>query len=229
MIIFDPPSISGSGEKHAAVFVDRDGVLIANRDGDYVRSEEDIQIIPGSALAVRQLANAGLRVIVVTNQAGVAKRLMTAQQARFVHEEIVRRFAVRDAELWASYLCPHSPVDNCLCRKPRPGMILHAGTRLNINLSRSYMVGDALSDIAAGNAAGVQSHLVLTGRGATQVKLAAFEQLAPTPLHNNLLAATKVILSQYELSSPPAVPDAIHQNGADRNILYSRTLRPQQR
>jgi D-glycero-D-manno-heptose 1,7-bisphosphate phosphatase len=132
----------------------------------------------------------------------VAKRVMTAQAARAVQAEVVRRFLASGAELFASHICPHTPIDGCPCRKPQPGMILYASERLNIDLSRSYLVGDALSDIAAGEAAGVRSHLVLTGCGAEQAGSANAGRLSPRQIHPNLWAVAETIV-QLDGAGPP--------------------------
>ena len=192
MIDFEP--MAPSAASCPAVFLDRDGVLIANRDGDYVRTPQQVRLLPRAAAAVRRLHAAGLRTVVVSNQACIGKGLMTTQVARRVHEEVLRRFAAAGASLWAGYLCPHAPFEYCPCRKPRPGMIERAAHRLNLDLTRSHLVGDALSDLAAGEAAGVCSHLVLTGRGRAQAVLPEAAGVAPGRIHLDLLAAVDAIL-----------------------------------
>jgi D-glycero-D-manno-heptose 1,7-bisphosphate phosphatase len=204
LIAFEPSDRGAGAEPRRAVFLDRDGVLIVNRDGDYVRSTADIEMIPNSARAVRRWTSAGFRVVVVSNQAAVAKGVMTARAAAEVHGEVVRRFAAEGAELWAGYLCPHGPDDGCPCRKPRPGMIHYAATRLDIDLSRSYLIGDALTDLAGADAAGVESHLVLTGRGSAQARLPNAAGLAADRIHDDLLAATRSLLAHYDGCTNPA-------------------------
>lgn len=194
MIEFESPG-HDSPHKRRAVFVDRDGVLIANRDNDYVRAVNDIQIIPNSARAVQCLTNAGFIVVVVSNQAVVAKRLMTTRAVRSVHEQVIRCFAAANAELYASYLCTHAAEEGCMCRKPQPGMILWASRRLNIDLSRSYLIGDALSDVAAGEAAGVRSYLVLTGRGAKQARMTDAAYPLADRIFQDLFAAAQAIIA----------------------------------
>lgn len=186
-----PPAASRPAPRRA-VFVDRDGVLIANRDG-YVRSPDDIEMIPHADTAVRLLAGAGFAVVVVSNQAVVGKGLISEQQARAVHARVVSLFAANGADLYAGYLCPHTAEAGCACRKPRPGLLVHAAARLGLDLPASYMIGDALSDVEAGLAAGATSLMVRTGRGSWQAELPGAARLLSGRLHEDGLAAAEAI------------------------------------
>ncbi|MDA0563795.1 HAD-IIIA family hydrolase [Streptomonospora sp. S1-112] len=159
-----------------AVFLDRDGVLIANR-ADHVRDFPDVEVLPRARAAVRRITSAGYAAVVVTNQAVVGR-----DGAPLDHIVAVHRHALRllGAAVSASYLCPHSPADGCPCRKPRPGMLLRAARDLGLDLGRSYTVGDALTDVDAGRSAGTATALVLTGRGADQYRRADPADLAGT-------------------------------------------------
>ena len=130
-----------------AIFLDRDGVLI--EDKGYVYRVRDIEILPGVAEALTELKRAGWMLVVVTNQSGIGRG--------FYGEADYRRVMSRLHWLLsfdASYHCPHTPEDGCECRKPKPGMLLKAARELDIDLSRSIMIGDKASDIEAGKAAG---------------------------------------------------------------------------
>jgi len=153
----------------AAVFLDRDGVLI--RDTDYVRTLEEVELIPGAAAAVRALNDAGFVVVVVTNQSGVARGIFDESLVHQVHELIVNQIQ-QEAEAYIDRFeyCPHHATHglgeyllDCECRKPKPGMLLRAATALNINLAQSWMVGDRRTDLEAGSAAGCKTILVRTG------------------------------------------------------------------
>jgi D-glycero-D-manno-heptose 1,7-bisphosphate phosphatase len=200
MIAFEPAARPTAPQP--AVFLDRDGVLIANRDGDYARTPEQVVPLPRAAAALRRLHAAGLRTVVISNQAAVGKGLMTAQAARRVHEEVLRRFGSAGAGPWAGYLCPHAPSERCPCRKPRPGLIEHAARRLNLDLTRSHLVGDALSDLTAGESVGVRSYLVLTGRGRAQASLPQAVGLSADRIHPDLLAAVDAILAGPGRTAP---------------------------
>ena len=147
-----------------AVFLDRDGVLI--EDVGYLRDLEQSRVLPGVPEALRSL-HSRFYIIVVTNQSAIARGIITQEELAEVHEQLVWKLARRDAFVDAIYYCPHLPdsvVDaysiQCDCRKPKPGMLLQASADWNIDLNRSYMVGDKRSDAEAGMAAGVRSILV---------------------------------------------------------------------
>ncbi len=148
-------------------FLDRDGVIIHNRD-DYVRSREDVRFVSGAIEAASRLAAAGFSLVIVTNQACIGRGLLSEVAAIDVHERITDALGSSGAPIAASYICPHQASARCQCRKPKPGMLQHALRNLAAAPIGSFMVGDAVSDIVAAEAAGVTPTLVLTGRGATQ-------------------------------------------------------------
>jgi len=147
-----------------AVFLDRDGTI--NEETQYLCDPRSLRLIPGAAEAVRRLNQSGAPVIVVTNQAGVGRGYYSESRVAEVHAELARALAAQGAHLDAIYYCPHHPDEGCTCRKPEPGMLLRAAEEWEIDLARSYMVGDKLSDLQAGQRAGCRSVLVLTGYGA---------------------------------------------------------------
>ncbi len=154
-----------------AVFLDRDGVLI--EDAHYVGSPDRVCLIPGAAEAVAGLNRAGWAVVVVTNQAGVAKGYFTAAAVEAVHEFLAEQLAGYGARVDGFYYCPHHPEGEvtayrtrCACRKPEPGMIRAAAADLGLDPARSWMVGDRATDLEAGAAAGCRTVLVRTGYGA---------------------------------------------------------------
>ena len=139
--------------RRPAVFLDRDGVLNRTdvRDGKpYApRRVEDFRLLPGSASAVRQLRQAGFLVVVVTNQPDIANGHVSAAVVEAMHRELLRRVPIDAIEM-----CPHRDADGCVCRKPRPGLLLAAADRLGIDLEASFLVGDRARDIVAGHTAG---------------------------------------------------------------------------
>lgn len=172
-----------------AIFLDRDGVIIENRP-NYVRRWEEVEFFPQALAALARLKSSDHKIVVVTNQAGVGRGLIPMAVA----EEINRRFwqAVEAAggRIDGIYVCPHRPEDLCTCRKPRPGLLIRAAQELDIDLGRSVMVGDALTDLLAGQAAGVhQVALVRTGRGAQQAREAWPDGLRPFPIYATLAEA----------------------------------------
>ena len=185
-----------SEEQRRAVFLDRDGTI--NQEVGYLHRVEDFVFIPGAPEAIRLLRGAGFLVVVVTNQAGIARGLYDEAALERLHEHLAVELAAAGTGIDASYFCPHHPrhgvgpyqVD-CACRKPLPGMLLQAAADLGIALADSWLVGDKLSDIQAGLAAGCRPVLVRTGYGtATEPSLPAGVTAC-----DDLLAAARLILA----------------------------------
>jgi D-glycero-D-manno-heptose 1,7-bisphosphate phosphatase len=151
-------------EKKGAIFLDRDGVIIVNRE-DYVKSWDEVHFVPGAAAAIQRLNSAGWRVVMVTNQSCVGRGIVTDPFVREIHERLVAEIAESGGRIDRVYFCPHHPEAGCDCRKPLPGMLQTAATELGIDLQQSYIIGDSLTDIQAGAAAGVKGVLVRTGHG----------------------------------------------------------------
>ena len=190
----------------AAVFLDRDGVLI--REVGLLTRCEDVELLPGAASAVRDLRAAGFVVVVVTNQTVVARGLASMADVEKVHSHVQAMLGTFDAGIDAFYYCPHHPqatlpefrVD-CDCRKPRPGMLLRAAAEHDLDLGRSYMVGDRISDIAAGNRAGCYTIQVRTGEHeAAQIETSDNIDNYGTPLESceGIGEAARLILGMAE-------------------------------
>ena len=177
----------------AAVFLDRDGVLIENVD-TYVRTWADVQFLPGVFDGLRQLATTAYAVVLVSNQSAVGRGLLAAEDAVDINARVVAEIVTEGGRVDAAYLCLHSPTDACACRKPAPGLLLQAGAELGLGLAESYLVGDATSDIAAARAAGARGILVRTGRGEVQERLLDARDRARTSIVRDLGAAVDLIL-----------------------------------
>jgi len=171
-----------------AVFLDRDGVIIENVH-TYVRSWDDVAFLPGSLEALARLAAGPYKVVMVTNQSAVGRGILQLAQAEAINVRIVETIHQLGGRVDGAYICPHGPQDGCDCRKPLPGLLLRAAAELDIDLANSIMVGDALTDLQAGQAAGVKrSFLVLTGRGQEQAALLGAAQLASGGVFPDLAA-----------------------------------------
>jgi D-glycero-D-manno-heptose 1,7-bisphosphate phosphatase len=173
-----------------AVFLDRDGVLIA--DSHYLGDASRVRLLDGGAAAVAALNRAGWAVVVVTNQSGVARGFFGEADVARVHEHLAELLRGYGAKIDAFHFCPHHPDGEmdafrveCDCRKPRPGMLRRAAAELGLDLAASWMVGDRVSDLEAGAAAGCRTVLVRTGYG-SQVNPAALDRDA---LNLELVAA----------------------------------------
>lgn len=152
----------------AAVFLDRDGVINENRV-DYVKSWEEFVFLPNVFEPLRQLAQNGLLTIVVTSQSAINRGLVLRERVEAIHRQMCEVVSRNGGRIDAVFTCPHRPDENCRCRKPEPGLLLEAAERFDLDLPRSYLIGDALCDIAAGLAVGCRSILVLTGQGWEQL------------------------------------------------------------
>ena len=153
-----------------AVFLDRDGTL--NEEAGYLNHVDRMKLIDGSAEAVRLLNRHGLKTVVVSNQAGVARGYFPEELLPRLHDRLRALLKEQGAELDAIYYCPHHPdvgdppyKQDCDCRKPGLGMIRRAEKELSVDARRSYMVGDKISDVEFGKKAGCKSILLLTGYG----------------------------------------------------------------
>lgn len=148
----------------SAVFLDRDGVI--NRDrSDYVKSWEEFEFLPGVLEAFRLLAPCPHRVVVVSNQSAIGRGLVSREIVDKIHARMTEAIRRGGGRLDAVYYCPHRPDEDCLCRKPRPGLLLQAASELDIDLRASWLIGDDLRDLESAVAAGIRPVLVRTGHG----------------------------------------------------------------
>jgi D-glycero-D-manno-heptose 1,7-bisphosphate phosphatase len=160
----------------AAAFLDRDGTInVKAPEGEYVETPAEVRLLPGAAAAVRRLNEAGIPVLVVTNQRGIALGRMTEADLAAVHRRLAELLAAEGARVDAWYHCPHDRGE-CDCRKPEPGMLLRAAREHGVDLERSVMIGDAESDVEAGRRAGART--VLLGVEAESLEAAVEAVLA---------------------------------------------------
>lgn len=145
------------------IFLDRDGTL--NPDPGYIRSSEQYELFPGVPQALAKLKQAGARLIVVTNQSGVARGLLSIDELEVIHRKLRRLLHDAGASLDGIYFCPHHPEEQCRCRKPNTGMIDQAQRDGGIDLSRSYLIGDQMRDMELAKRIGARSVLVTTEPG----------------------------------------------------------------
>jgi D-glycero-D-manno-heptose 1,7-bisphosphate phosphatase len=180
---------------YPSIFLDRDGVLIENRS-DYVRDWSQVKMIPE---AIRALSLAPLKkykVVIVTNQSAIGRGLMLLETAQEINQRLVNLIHEQGGQIAAVYMCPHKPEDSCSCRKPLPGLLQQAASDLSLDLQRSWMIGDAWSDVQAGVAAGMRGTVLLkTGRGTEQLLQARPEKVKGNLVCDNLPSALAAILS----------------------------------
>lgn len=176
-----------------AIFLDRDGTI--NVEKEYLYRVEDWEWIPGAVEAIKLINQMGWLVIVVTNQAGVARGYYTEDDVDVLHRHVDKLLAVEGAKVNAYYYCPHHPEfgdgRECECRKPNSGMLLAAGRYLDIDLGRSYLIGDKSSDIDAAQNVGVTPIIVMTGYGRQEA-----DQISDSVMRaDDILDAVKRIFS----------------------------------
>jgi D-glycero-D-manno-heptose 1,7-bisphosphate phosphatase len=177
-----------------AIFLDRDGVICEDRS-DYVKSWQEFRFLHGAKNSVAALSRLGLPIIVISNQSVIGRGIIPAKAVEDIHKQMVAELAAHGGRIDRVAYCPHRPEDLCSCRKPEPGLLLQVADEMGIDLTQSYLVGDASSDLIAGNRVGCRTFLTLTGRG--------FQQLLPSlslvsgkfTIVRNLMAATTHILN----------------------------------
>jgi len=160
---------------NVGVFLDRDGTI--NEEVDFLTSPKDLRLIPKSADAIREANQMRLRVIVVTNQSGIARGLLTEKKLSEIHSELGRKLSESGARIDKFYYCPHHPESgddayrkDCECRKPGTGMLREAAREFGLDLSRSFVIGDKKIDIETALNAGSVPILVLTGYGKQELE-----------------------------------------------------------
>jgi D-glycero-D-manno-heptose 1,7-bisphosphate phosphatase len=149
--------VSGESPRRA-IFLDRDGTLID--DVGYPRDPEGVRLVDGAADALAALRRAGFTLVVVSNQSGIGRGIISPEEAESVHQRFVAELAALGVELDDVRYCPHSPDERCPCRKPSPRLLRDAARKLGVDLGASFMVGDMASDVEAGRRAGCRTVLL---------------------------------------------------------------------
>ena len=186
--------------KLSALFIDRDGVLNRYVRGDYIRVPDELHLLPGAAAALRRVNDLNIPVIIVSNQQGVGKRIMTEDALDQVDGEL-RDSLMREAgaSFVRSYYCVHLAEEMCACRKPLPGMILQGAGEYDVDIARSVMIGDSLTDIEMGNNAKVAQTILLMSGATEVVPFDTLEQKSrPTYIARDFAAAVAFLLEGYE-------------------------------
>ena len=167
----------------ALIILDRDGVINEDSD-DYIKSPAEWQPIAGSLEAIAKLSQHGYRVVVVTNQSGLGRKLFTIEALNSIHMKMNTHLAQFGGVIDAIFFCPHIPKDNCNCRKPKPGLYNDVSERLRVSLNKVFCVGDKMTDIQAIQSAGGKPVLVRTGKGQSEID----QGLVPAgiPIYNDL-------------------------------------------
>lgn len=194
-------------KKNTAVFLDRDGTI--NEEVGYLDSIDKLKLFANAAEAIRLINESGMKAVVITNQSGVAKGYFTEEFVRTVHERIQEMLRERGAYIDAFYYCPHHQTEgigvylqSCACRKPEAGMLIEASKELDIDVRRSYTVGDMLKDIQVARTVGAKGILVKTGYGINTIEKDltsdSSEICQPSYIAEDILDAVKWIIVDYK-------------------------------
>jgi D-glycero-D-manno-heptose 1,7-bisphosphate phosphatase len=184
-------------ELRRAVFLDRDGTI--GEELGYVNHIDRFQIFPFAAESIRQLNEAEIPVVVVTNQSGIARNIFPESLVHEVHKKMVAELAKGGAWIDAIYFCPHKTEDACECRKPNPGLLLRAAREHGLDLAASWVVGDRYADLEMGHAAGARGILVMSGYGRGEYELHhGTWPRQPDAMAENLSDAVRRILQNGE-------------------------------
>jgi D-glycero-D-manno-heptose 1,7-bisphosphate phosphatase len=192
-----------------AVFLDRDGVVNEKApEGEYITTWQEIQFLPGASCAVAALNRAGYKVFIVTNQRGIATHKVKTSDLLEIHDRIQREFEGDGAVISQIYYCPHDLAANCDCRKPQPGMLRRAAREHNLDLAASWMVGDSITDVKAGENAGC--HTILLTHDASPKSVSprvlvaeTLQSAVPLMLNGHHAEARFVRTPTHELSGEP--------------------------
>ncbi|HEX6723236.1 MAG TPA: D-glycero-beta-D-manno-heptose 1,7-bisphosphate 7-phosphatase [Burkholderiaceae bacterium] len=192
------------------VILGRDGILNAYRE-DHVKAPDEWQPLPGALEAVARLNHAGWHTVVATNQAGIGRGMIDMASINAVHQHMMQRLHEVGGRLDAVFFCPHTPEDDCECRKPKPGLMKQIAQRYGIELRTVPMVADTLRDLQAARAAGCEPHLVRTGRAAALTDRQVVEivqQVPTTEVHDSLGDFVDFLLERAHV--PTSSPMGLH-------------------
>jgi len=185
------------------VFLDRDGTI--NEEIDFLRTPDELRLIPGAGAAIRSLNERHLVTCVISNQSGVARGFLTEADLLPIHERLEQELGRDNARLDRIYYCPHHPTEGrppyniaCECRKPKTGMLRKGAEEFGLDLKRSFVVGDRIVDVQAGQAVGATTILVLTGYGKTAAEECSTEGVRPDRTATSIVEAVDFILNRID-------------------------------
>ena len=179
------------------VIVDRDGTICVEREG-YIQTPDDWEPLPGALDAIARINQAGYHVVIAANLPGLGRGLFDMAALNAIHAKMNKQVAAVGGRVEAIFYCPHSPDEDCGCRKPKPGLFLQIGERYGVDLANVPTAGDSLRDLQAGAAAGCEPHLLLTGMGAAcrNVDPLPLDYPANTQVHDDLSAFVDFLLAR---------------------------------
>jgi histidinol-phosphate phosphatase family protein len=184
--------------KYPAAFLDRDGTIIY--DKNYLSNPDKVKLYSFAAESINRLKSAGFKVIIITNQSGIARGIFSEKDLERVHKKFLSLLKKSGASIDGLYYCPHIDEDKCECRKPKIGMPLQAAKKFNIDLKKSFVVGDSIRDYLTGFNMSGKGILILTGHGKKQLLKVSQEKTKPLAICKNLKQAVNFICKSLENS-----------------------------
>ena len=179
------PTADSGGRDLQAIFLDRDGTINRER-ADYVKSWQEYEWLPGALDALAALAQLDVPILIVTNQSAIGRGILSVDDLAAIHARVRAEALAAGARIDEFLVCPHAPGDACSCRKPKPALLVQAAAEYKLDLARCVFIGDSITDLMAGAAAGCRCILVRTGRQGSALD-SMLAELAPKP------AATLII------------------------------------
>jgi D,D-heptose 1,7-bisphosphate phosphatase len=193
----------GKMKKNTAVFLDRDGTI--NEEVGYLDTIDKLELFPNTAEAIKTINESGMKAVVITNQSGIARGYFSEEFVETVHTRIQRILKAKGAFIDAFYYCPHHPEgvgtyqQSCACRKPEAGLLIAAARDMDIDLTRSYVVGDMVKDIQVASKVGAKGLLVKTGYGENTIRkdftVGSAETCRPYYIAEDILDAVNWIMN----------------------------------
>ncbi|MDR3071753.1 MAG: HAD family hydrolase [Endomicrobium sp.] len=178
--------------KMPAVFLDRDGTVIF--DKNYLSSPKQVKLYSFAAQSISKLRAAGFKIIIVTNQSGISRGLFTEKDLEKINKRFISLLKAAGSRIDGLYYCPHIDSDDCCCRKPKIGMILQSVKDFNIDIAKSYTIGDSVRDYMLGFNMGGKGVLVLTGHGKEQKNEVVKQKIKPAAICKTLRQAANFVI-----------------------------------
>ena len=157
------------------IFLDRDGVINQGKSPGYIASWEEFNFLPGVFVALKKLTEAGYKIIIISNQQGIGKRLYSTKVLADITEKMLERIKRNEGKIYSVHYCPHLAEENCICRKPKTGLFKQAIAGMMVDRKSMFMVGDSEKDIHAARDFGIKSILVLSGNTKSRQEVGNFE------------------------------------------------------
>jgi len=175
------------------VFLDRDGT-ISKDSPNHIKSWDEVHFFPNSKKGIKLLNDNGFNIIIITNQSVIARGMVTEKELDYIHNKLTEELEEYGCKIHKIYYCPHHPDDGCNCRKPQPGLLIKAAKENNIDISKSYMVGDRIMDIEVGKKVNCKTIFISSDYGLKELKNS---NTKPDYIAKDLLDAGQWIIKNY--------------------------------